>query len=226
MLTTTKGEGGGVGVLEERKLLDGVVLSVQGDLICLALFISCLCFSSWWLDVRVFPSRPPRRKEATKDCFFCLDVFLSFQFFFICPFLEEERWASQKSVHSHATAASKIISLSLLCCIYLRTQCWVQPVCFNGWTNKSPCGMLMSCILLLNIPLALYDLCVQQTRGSLAMGLARLAENMMGVLICQQVVLLNDGRADSPVECSSEWVGCGMTVWAHLLLRCSFSEWA
>lgn len=72
--------------------------------------------------------------------------------------------------------------------------------------------MLMSCILLLNIPLALYDLCVQQTRGSLAMGLARLAENMMGVLICQQVVLLNDGRADSPVECSSEWVGCGMTV--------------
>lgn len=72
--------------------------------------------------------------------------------------------------------------------------------------------MLMSSILLLNIPLALYDLCVQQSRGSLVMGLARLAENMMGVLICQQVVLLNDGRADSPVECSSGWVGCGMTV--------------
>lgn len=27
------------------------------------------------------------------------------------------------------------------------------------------------------------------------MGLTRLAENMMGVPICQQVVLLNDGRA-------------------------------
>ncbi len=61
----------------------------------------------------------------------------------------------------------------------------------------------MSGILLLNIPLALYDLCVQQSRGSLVMGLARLAENMMGVLICRQVVWLNDGRADSPVECSS-----------------------
>ena len=68
----------------------------------------------------------------------------------------------------------------------------------------------MSSILLLNIPPTLYDLCVQQSRGSLVMGLARLAENMMGVLICQQVVLLNDGRVDSPVECSSGWVGCGL----------------
>lgn len=47
------------------------------------------------------------------------------------------------------------------------------------------------------------------------MGLARLVENMMGVLICQQLVWPNDGRADSPVECSSGWVGCGMTVWDH-----------
>lgn len=38
--------------------------------------------------------------------------------------------------------------------------------------------------------------------------LAGLVENMMGVLVCQQVVLLNDGRADSLVG----WVGCGMTV--------------
>lgn len=99
--------------------------------------------------------------------------------------------------------------------IYLNAQYWVRLVCFTGWTIKSPCGMLMSSVLLLNIPLALYDLCVQQSRGSLVMGLARLAENMMGVLICQQVVLLNDGRVDSPVECSSGWVGCGMTVWAR-----------
>lgn len=48
------------------------------------------------------------------------------------------------------------------------------------------------------------------------MGLARLAENTMGVLICRQVVLLNDGRVDSPVECSSGWVGCGLTVSAPL----------
>lgn len=149
------------------------------------------------------------------------------RFFFISLFLEEERWASQKSMHSHATAASKIISLSLLCRIYFNMQYWVQLVCFSGWTIESPCGMLMSCILLLNIPLALYDMCVQQSRGSLVMGLARLAENMMGVLICQQVVLLNDGRADSPVECSSGWVGCGITVWAPPLLpQGSFSEWA
>lgn len=44
------------------------------------------------------------------------------------------------------------------------------------------------------------------------MELASLAESMMGVLICQQVVLVNDGQAGSPVECSSGWVGCGMTV--------------
>lgn len=69
----------------------------------------------------------------------------------------------------------------------------------------------MCSILLLNIPLALY-LCVQQFRSSLLMGLARLTENMMGVLIFQQVVSLNDGRADSPMECSAGWVGCGMTV--------------
>lgn len=91
--------------------------------------------------------------------------------------------------------------------------------------------MLMSRILLLNIPLTFYDLCVQQSRGSLVMGLSRLTMNMMGVLIFQQVVLLNDGQADSPVECSSGWVGCGMTVWApphslFLLLQCSLSEWA
>lgn len=118
-------------------------------------------------------------------------------------------------MHSHAAAASKIVSLSLLCSIYFNTQYWVQLVCFTGWTIKSPCGMLMSSILLFSIPLALYDLCVQQSRGSLVMGLARLAENMMGVLICQQVVLPNDGRADSPVECFSGWVGCGTTIWAH-----------
>lgn len=41
----------------------------------------------------------------------------------------------------------------------------------------------MSSVLLPNIPPALYDLCVQQSRGSLVMGLTRLAENMMGVPI-------------------------------------------
>lgn len=51
----------------------------------------------------------------------------------------------------------------------------------------------MSSTLLLNIPQGLYELCVQQSRGSLVMGLTRLAENMMGVLMCWQVVLLNDG---------------------------------
>lgn len=56
----------------------------------------------------------------------------------------------------------------------------------------------MSSVLLPNIPRALYDLHVQQSRGSLVMGLTRLAENMMGVPICQQVVLLNDGRAAQP----------------------------
>lgn len=35
---------GGAAVWEERKLPDGEVLRAQGDLICLALFIS-LCFS-------------------------------------------------------------------------------------------------------------------------------------------------------------------------------------
>ena len=107
----------------------------------------------------------------------------------------------------------------------------MQLVCLICWTIQTPCGMLMSSVLKLNIPLTLYDLCVQQSRGSLVMGLARLAENMMGVLICQQVVLLNDGRAGSPVECSSGWVGCGLTVWATPypplpLLECSFTEWA
>ena len=199
------------GVWTRGSPLDGEVLSVQGDIICLALFISCFCFSSWWLDARVFPSRPPWR-TATKGCFFLLSWSVP-----PLPFLPLFRRGemSQKSVHSHATAASKISSLSLLWRIYLNTQYWVRLVCFTGWTIKSPCGMLMSGVLLLNIPLALYDLCVQQSRGSLVMGLARLVENMMGVLICQQVVLLNDGRADSPVECSSGWVGCGMTVWAR-----------
>lgn len=51
----------------------------------------------------------------------------------------------------------------------------------------------------------------------MVMWISRPAENMMGVLICRQVVLLNDGRADSPVECSSGWVGCGMTVWGKPL---------
>lgn len=91
----------------------------------------------------------------------------------------------------------------------------MQLVCFAAQTIKSPCGMLMSSILQLGIPLLLYDLCARQNTGSLAKGLARLAENMMGVLICQQVVPPNDGRTHGPVECSSEWVGCGTTVWAH-----------
>lgn len=104
----------------------------------------------------------------------------------------------------------------------------MQLVCFAAQTIKSPCGMLMSSILQLGIPLILYDLCAQQTAGSLAKGLARLAENMMGVLICQQVVPPNDGRTHGPVECSSEWVGCGTTVWAHPTVSSSAppSEWA
>lgn len=69
-------------------------------------------------------------------------------------------------------------------------------------------------ILRLNIPtVTFYDLCEQQSRGALVMGLSRLAENMMGVLICKQVVLLNDGGADRSAECLSEWVGWGLTVW-------------
>lgn len=35
-----------LGVWKRGSPLDGEVLSVQGDLICLALFISCFCFSS------------------------------------------------------------------------------------------------------------------------------------------------------------------------------------
>lgn len=66
---------------------------------------------------------------------------------------------------------------------------------FSGWRVKIPCGTLMSSILALNIPKALYDLCVQQSRSSLVMGLTRLAESMMGFPICRQVVFLNDGRA-------------------------------
>lgn len=49
-------------------------------------------------------------------------------------------------------------------------------------------------------------ICVYSSRE--ACRLAGLVENMMGVLVCQQVVLLNDGRADS----LAGWVGCGMTV--------------
>lgn len=64
---------------------------------------------------------------------------------------------------------------------------------FAGLAIKSACGMLMRSVLLPNIPRALYDPRVRQTRGSLVMGLTRLAENMMGVPICWQVVLLNDG---------------------------------
>lgn len=64
---------------------------------------------------------------------------------------------------------------------------------FAGLAIKSACGMLMRSVLLPNIPRDLYDPRVRQTRGSLVMGLTRLAENMMGVLICWQVVLLNDG---------------------------------
>ena len=67
-------------------------------------------------------------------------------------------------------------------------------------------------VLLHNVTQTRYDVCVQQSSGSLVMDLARLLGNMMGVLICQQVVLLNDGRVDRPVECFSGWVGCGMTV--------------
>lgn len=55
-------------------------------------------------------------------------------------------------------------------------------------------------------------ICAQRSRGSLVMELASLTERMMGVLICQQVVSVNDGQAGSLVECSSGWVGCGMTV--------------
>lgn len=220
MLMTANREGGGVGVLEGRKLLDGEVLSAQGDCIYLALFISCLCFSSWWLVSESFPSRPPEEEtEATKDCFILLSWCLLFLpvFFLSVLFLEDERWASQKAVHSHATAASKLISLSpFWCCIYLRVQSCVQLVCLTGWTIKSPCGMLMSSYFTAQHTAgSLWSVCTANQRLTEAMGLARLAENMTGVLICQQVVSLNDGRADSPVECSSEWVGCGMTVWGH-----------
>lgn len=107
---------GGGGMLEERKLLDGEVLSLQGDCICLALFISCFCFSSWWLDAKVFPLRPWQRQRAVSS--FCLDLFLSLLpppvfFFFVSLFLGEGERVSQNSAHSHATAASKIISLPL-----------------------------------------------------------------------------------------------------------------
>lgn len=69
--------------------------------------------------------------------------------------------------------------------------------------------MLVSSILLINIPLTLYDtVCVYSSpEACLVMELPRLAKNMMGVLICRQVVSLNDGRADSFVECSSGWGG-------------------
>lgn len=94
-----------------------------------------------------------------------------------------------------ATAVSKSFSLPLLCCICLNTQGRCSQCTPPVGQSECPCGMLMSSFWLLHTPLSLYDLCVQQSRGSLVMGLARLAEDMMGVLMCQQVVLPNDGRA-------------------------------
>lgn len=170
--------------------------------------------------VRVFPLKAPRgRNWGNKGLLHSSVLMSSFpsSFFLSVLFLEDERWASQKAVHSHATAASKLISLSpFWCCIYLRVQSCVQLVCLTGWTIKSPCGMLMSSYFTAQHTAgSLWSVCTANQRLTEAMGLARLAENMTGVLICQQVVSLNDGRADSPVECSSEWVGCGMTVWGH-----------
>lgn len=90
--------------------------------------------------------------------------------------------------------------------------------------------MLRSSVLLHSITLTWYEMCALQSSGSLVMRLTGLLESMMGVLICQQVVLLNDGWADRPVECFTGWVGCGMTVWvtpsSYFSSTASFNEWA
>lgn len=69
---------------------------------------------------RLFP-QGPRKEKINKR------LFLSSALIYVSPSLSRgsicsrgEKNASQKSVHSHATAASKIISLCLLCCIYIK----------------------------------------------------------------------------------------------------------
>lgn len=82
------------------------ILSV---LLCLsAAFVSALDD----LMPESFPQGRHEEQQQRAVSSFCLDPFLPFLF---CLLLEEGRWASQKSVHSHATAASEISSLSLLC---------------------------------------------------------------------------------------------------------------
>lgn len=159
--------------------------------------------------------KTPMKKRSNKGLFLpSVLISSSSSQFFLSVFRRGEMRQSGVSAQSCNSRIKDHVFVHW-CCIFLKMRCWGPLVCFSGWGVKIPCGTLMSSILPLNIPQALYDLCVQQSRRSLVMGLTRLAENMMGVPICRQVVFLNDGRASSPVECSLEWVGCGMTVWAH-----------
>lgn len=176
----------------------------------------------WCPSLSLFVKALTKKKNNNRGLF--LSVFMSS----IPSYKKKSQFWKRRSepVSSQCTVMQQLHQRLLLCANVLHLFN-VQLVCFPGWPIKSPSGMLMSSTLLLNIPQGLYELCVQQSRGSLVMGLTRLAENMMGVLMCWQVVLLNDGWADTVVECSPEWMRCGMTVWAlHLLLQCSFSETA
>lgn len=162
-------------------------MNTQGDLICLVI---SLCFSSWFdVTVSLSLSRPSQRKKTTTKGY----VFFPSSCLPFLPITKSQFWKRRSEPVSSQCTVMQQLHQRLFLCANVLPLFNVQLVCFPGWPIKSPSGMLMSSTLLLNIPQGLYELCVQQSRGSLVMGLTRLAENMMGVLMCWQVVLLNDG---------------------------------
>lgn len=219
MLMIANREGGGVGVLEGRKLLDGEVLSVRGDCICLTLFISCLCFSSWWLVSESFPSRPPEEEtEATKDCFILLPWYLLFlPVFFIRPFFRRREMSQSEGSAQSCNSCIKDYFFVPFLVLHLFKSAKLCAASVPHWLdNQKSVWDVNEQLFYCSTYRWLFMICVySRPEAHRGYGVSQACWEHDGGLICQQVVSLNDGRADSPVECSSEWVGCGMTVWGH-----------
>lgn len=91
-------EGGGVGVLEGRKLLDGEVLSVQRLYLARTVYQLPL-FQLLMTCVRVFPLKAPRgRNRGNKGLLHSSVLMSSFpsSFFFICPFFRRREMSQSE----------------------------------------------------------------------------------------------------------------------------------
>lgn len=139
-------------VLEFWKCPDGEVLSTRGDLICLAQFLAAFVSASYDLMSESFHQGPCKGKKENAVSSFLSPCppFLApaFVLFFAKSALRLARWASQKSVNTHATAAARIYGP--WCCIYFKSFCrpcnqkclWdVNEKCF---TSQHTAGSLWS----------------------------------------------------------------------------------